>query len=85
MKVIVINPTIIGGVDYQPTVGGEYTNIPDQLAQHMIDIGNAIAYETKVVEVVEKKSVPETISVSQPAPALPKKTRKPRKARKPAQ
>ena len=77
MKILVSVPTIIGGVDYQPSHIPQ--DAPDNVAQHMIDIGNATAYQTKVMEVVEKK----TLSASQQAPVLPKKTAPKRKARKP--
>ena len=79
MNIIVLQPTIIGGVDYQPS--HLPINVPDPIGQHMIDIGNATAYQTKVVEVTEKKSVPS--SASQPAPALPEKTAPKRRGRKP--
>ena len=81
MKIIVLQPTIIGGVDYQPSFAGQYINVPDAIGQHMIDIGNAKAYETKVVEVAEKKSVPS--SASQPGPVSQPTTAPKRRGRKP--
>jgi hypothetical protein len=87
MKVIVLQPTIIGGVDYQPTLGGEFSNIPDPIAQHMIAIGNAQPYEAKVLEVVEKKAVKKsakkTSSVSQPDPVSQEPPPKKRRGRPP--
>jgi hypothetical protein len=75
MNIIVLQPTIIGGVDYQP--GILPINVPDNVGKHMIEIGNAKAYETKVVEVAEKKS----FSVSQPAPVSPEPIVKKRRGR----
>jgi hypothetical protein len=77
MKIIVLQPTIIGGIDYQPSHVPQYA--PDNIGRHLIDIGNAKAYETKVVEVAEKKS----FSASPPAPVLQEQTVKPRRGRKP--
>lgn len=83
MKVIVLQPTIIGGVDYQPSMNGQYSNVPDSIGEHMINIGNAKAYETKVVEVAEKKPSPETLSVSPQAQVSPEQIVKPRRGRPP--
>jgi len=77
MKVLILQPTIIGGVDYQPTPHAQ--TVPDHIGQHLVEIGNATHFETKVVEVTEKK----TSSASQAAPASRKKTATKRKARKP--
>ena len=77
MNIIVLQPTIIGGVDYQPS--HLPINVPDAIGQHMIEIGNATAYRTKVVEVTEKKSVPS--SASQPAPVSQEKTAPKRRCR----
>ena len=51
MKIIILAPTIIGGVDYQPSHIPK--DVPDHIWQHLLDIGNAQTYEAKVVEVVE--------------------------------
>ena len=84
MNIIVLQPTIIGGIDYQPSANGQYSNVPDHIGRHMIQIGNATAYETKEVEVTEKKSVPAaTSSASQPDPVSLEQTAKPRRGRKP--
>ena len=83
MKIIVLQPTIIGGVDYQPSMNGQFSNVPDHIAEHMISIGNAKAYETKVLEVAEKKPSPETLSVSLPGQVSPEQTVKPRRGRPP--
>lgn len=77
MKMIILRPTITGGIDFQPKPFAQ--EVPDKLAEHMIEIGNARKFETKVVKVTEKK----TSSSSQAAPASTAKTVKKRKPRKP--
>jgi len=79
MKIIVSAPTIIGGVDYQPSHLPQ--NVPDNVGQHMVDIGNAIKYEAKILAVEETKAVKKSLSASPPAPVLPEKTAKPRRGR----
>lgn len=83
MKIVVLQPTIIGGVDYQPSSNGQFSNVPDSIGQHMINIGNAKAYETKVLEVAEKKPSPETLSVSPQGQVSPEPIVKPRRGRPP--
>lgn len=79
MQVIVTATTMIGGHVY--TSMARPQSVPDNYAQHMIDIGNAVEFVTKVVEpeVTKKKS----LSASQPAPVSQEKTAKPRRTRKP--
>ena len=82
MNIIVIQPTIIGGVDYQPS--HLPVNVPDSVGQHMIEIGNATAYQTKVVEVTETKvAEKKSLSASQPAPVSQPTTAPKRRGRKP--
>jgi len=85
MKILVSAPTIIGGVDYQPSHIPK--DVPDNIGQHMIEIGNATKYETKIIEKMETKAVkkPEPSSASQPAPVSQDQTAKPRRGRKPKQ
>lgn len=75
MKILVLAPTIIGGIDYQPSPTPQ--DAPEHIARHLVEIGNATPYEAKVVEVTEKKS----LSASQPAPVLPEKTAPKRRGR----
>lgn len=63
MLVIILRPTIAGGIDYTPAPHAQ--EVPDHVAEHLIEIGNARRFETKVEEPAVKK----TSSVSQPAPA----------------
>jgi len=81
VKIIVSAPTIIGGICYEPSHVPQ--DAPDNVAQHMIDIGNARKFETKILEVEETKAVKKSSSASQPAPVSQKKTAKPRRKRKP--
>ena len=83
MKILVSVPTIIGGVDYQPSHIPK--DVPDNIGQHMIEIGNATKYETKIIEKMETKAVkkPEPSSASQPAPVSQEKTAPKRRGRKP--
>ena len=81
MNIIVLQPTIIGGVDYQPS--HLPINVPDGIGKHMIDIGNAKSYETKIIDVVETKAVKKSSSASQPVPVSQEQTAKPRRGRKP--
>lgn len=83
MNIIVLQPTIIGGVDYQPSHLPQ--NAPDNVGQHMVDIGNAIKYEAKIIEKMETKAVkkPEPSSASQPVPVSQEQTAKPRRGRPP--
>lgn len=84
MKIIVSAPTIIGGADYQPAVYPQ--EVPDALARHMIEIGNATAYETKIVERMEVKSEKKPIEpsfASPPDQASQEPTVRPRRGRKP--
>lgn len=57
----------MGGACYE--VSHLPQSVPDGVAEHLIEIGNAYPYETKVVEVVEKKQQP--LSVSPAAQASP--------------
>lgn len=77
-KVIIKEPTIIGGVFYEPS--GIAQSAPDDVADHLCAIGNATMFESKVVEPTEKKSEP--LSASQPAPVSPKRTARGRKPAK---
>lgn len=81
MKIIILAPTIIGGVDYQPSHIPK--DVPDHIGQHLLDIGNAQTYEAKVVEVVEKKSAKKTSSAAPQAPASQEPTPKKRRGRPP--
>lgn len=78
MKIQILGSVLVGGIWHEPGVG----NYEPKLAEHLVEIGVAIPIETKVVEVVEKKSH-KTTSASQPAQALPKKIVRKRGPRKP--
>lgn len=77
MKVIILQPTIMGGTDFQPAPHAQ--EVSDTVGNHLIEIGSARLFETKVAEVTEKK----TSSSSQAAPASRKRTATKRKPRKP--
>jgi hypothetical protein len=90
MRIVVLQPTIVGGMDLQPSINGQFSNVPDQIGLHLIDIGNARAYvETKVLQVAEKKIVGPTekksldpVSFVSPLdPVLPEQIVKPRRGR----
>ena len=84
MRIVVLQPTIVGGIDLQPSSNGQFSNVPDHIGLHLIDIGNARAYvETKVLEVAEKKPSPETLSVLPLGQVSPEQTVKPRRGRPP--
>lgn len=78
MKIRVLSSVLVGGVWHEPGVG----NYSPELAQHLIDIGAAEKYNTKVIEQIqtkevkaEKKPLPEKLSsVSRPAQASRKRT-----------
>jgi len=71
MLVLIDQTTIIGGVVYEPSHSPQSVN--DAAGEHLIAIGNARRFETKVVAPTEKKSQ-EPSSASQPAPASRKRT-----------
>jgi hypothetical protein len=81
MKILVTAPTIIGGVDYQPSHVPQ--NAPDHVAEHMLEIGNATKYETKILDVVETKAPKKSLSASQPDQDSPPPTVKKRRGRPP--
>ena len=84
MRIVVLQPTIVGGMDLQPSINGQFSNVPDQIGLHLIDIGNARAYvETKVLQVAEKKPSPEALSVLPQAQVSPDPIAKPRRGRPP--
>ena len=69
MRIKVSQDTLIAGQWTGVGVG----NFEPHIAQHLIDIGSAVPYETKVVEAIQvKKLVPDS-SVSQPGRVLRKK------------
>ena len=76
MKIRIFSNVLVGGVWHEPGVG----NYSPELAEHLIGLGVAEKYETKVVEemitkVVEKKPLTTpSSSVSRPAQASRKKT-----------
>lgn len=74
MKVIITAPTIMGGVSYDPDHRPQ--EVPDGIAAHLIEIGNAHAYVQKVAppEVTKAKKNPGQSSASQAAPASRKRT-----------
>ena len=74
MWIRVLASTLVGGVWHEPGVG----NYEPKLAQFLIDIGSAVAYETKVIENIETKSVkkPKPGSALPPARASRKRTAK---------
>ena len=80
MQIRVLAPTLVGGIWHDPGVG----NYEPKLAQHLIDIGVAVSYETKVEEpeVFKEKPVEKKISsASQPDQASLEKTPKKRRGR----
>jgi hypothetical protein len=76
MKIRILAPTLVGGVWHEMGVG----NYSPALGQHLIDMGVAELFETKIIEEIEVKTVkkPQSLPLSQPAKVLPKKTRKKR-------
>jgi hypothetical protein len=62
---------------------GQEPNCSDALGQHLVEIGSAIEYETKVVEDYEPVKKPPSLPLSPPAKASPKRTRKPRTKKPP--
>jgi hypothetical protein len=77
MKVIINYNTSVGGIWYEPQPFAQ--NVPDSVAAHLIEIGSAVPFETKVVEVTEKK----TSSASPADPASPPPMQPTRRGRKP--
>jgi len=85
MRVIVLQPTIIGGQVFEPKPTAQ--DIPDDLAENMIRIGNARPYETKIVEPVTEKKQSGAASGGASAAAQvsqAKTAKKSRKSEKPA-
>tara|TARA_R110000772_G_scaffold64538_2_gene144336 strand:+ start:889 stop:1131 length:243 start_codon:yes stop_codon:yes gene_type:complete len=74
MQIRVLGPTLVGGVWHDAGVG----NYEPELAKHLIEIGVAEPYETKVAAPTEFKAVDakKSTSASQVAPASRKKTAK---------
>lgn len=76
MQIRVLSSVLVGGVWHEPGIG----NYSPELAQHLIDLGAAEPYETKVVTQIETKvetvDVKKSSAVSQAAPASQKKTLK---------
>ena len=68
MQIRVLANTLVNGVWHEPGVG----NYDPSLAQHLIDIGVAEAYETKIVT-VEVTKAKKPLSASQPGQVLRKK------------
>ena len=64
MRVILLQNAMVNGIWYGPEPYAQ--ELPDRIAQHLINIGCAEAYESKIMEVAEKKPSPETLSVSLP-------------------
>ncbi len=78
MQIRILASTLVGGIWHEPGIG----NYEPKLAQHLIDIGVAEAFETKIVEPeVVKQTEKKPSSASQPDPALPEKTPKKRRGR----
>ena len=79
MKILVNAPTIVGGVCYDPSHLPQ--DAPDAIGQHLIEIGNATAFETKVVKPavtkVKKSSAPPLAQASTKKTATTRK-RKPK-------
>lgn len=73
MKIIVKNPTLRGGIWYNPSATPQ--TVPDDVGIDLIRNHAAVEYHTKVNEPTEKKP----LSVSPAGPASQKKTAKPRK------
>jgi hypothetical protein len=83
MKRIYIDaPTLLGGVWYEPSHLPQFA--PDSVADYLVEIGNARHFETKIVEVTEKKSGAAVTSSSLPAGQVSQKPiAKPRGRQKP--
>jgi hypothetical protein len=75
MKIRIFGNVLVGGVWHEPGVG----NYSPDLAEHLIGLGAAEPYETKVIEEMITKEVVEgkkPFTASQPAPASRKRTAK---------
>lgn len=70
MLIIVTAPTIAGGVDYQPDHRPQ--RVPDNIGRHLVEIGNATPFETKVVQATEKKKPEKDIICLATGPSLTK-------------
>ena len=78
MQIRILASTLVGGIWHEPGIG----NYDPALAQHLIDIGVAVPFETKIVEPTETKTVEKkNSSVSQPDQASQEKTPKKRRGR----
>lgn len=77
MKIRILGSALVGGVWHEPGIG----NYSPDLANHLISLGVAEPFETKIVEEMELKLEGKRSSVSQPAQASRKRTaRRSRKA-----
>lgn len=78
MKIRIFSSVLVGGVWHEPGIG----NYSPELAEHLIGLGVAEKYETKVVEEiitkvdVKKTLPPPSLSVSPPAQVSRGKTAK---------
>jgi hypothetical protein len=75
MKIRIFGNVLVNGVWHETGIG----NYDPALAEHLIDIGVAEKYETKVIEDFQTKEVVEEkkpFTASQPAPASRKRTAK---------
>ena len=80
MKVIITAPTIIGGASYDPSNTPQV--VPDNIGEHLVEIGNATPYEMKVTKPSETKKKALT-SASLAVPVSEKKTARRRGKAKP--
>ncbi len=69
MQIRILISTLMGGRWHEPGVG----NYDPATAQHLIDIGAAEPYETKVIKEIKTKKKGPSLSVSQAAQVLRKK------------
>jgi len=76
-RIYVDAPTIVGGNYYDSSPVPQFA--PDAIADYLVSIGNARYFETKVVEVMEKK----TLSASPAGQASPPTMQPTRRGRKP--
>lgn len=73
--IIVLENVLCGGLWYEPR-GTAIQMVPDAVADHLVQIGVARAYEAKVIEVTEVKKKADDLPASQPGPVSPETTAK---------
>lgn len=75
MKVIILENVLCGGLWYEPR-GTQAQDVPDPVGAHLVSIGVAREFETKIIEIVEVKKKADDLPASQPGQVSPEQAAK---------